>query len=101
MEKIPKAMCLSLSLSLQQKNVAPKQGWLAIRLLEEYRKNLKYLAKILRKRAAGKRIIWLSCAAQGNLTTTTRFTQTQAIWGMAKGLGGLGNKSSLESSLRI
>ena len=53
------------------------------RLLEEYRKNLKYLPKILRKRAAGKRIIWLSCAAQGNLTTTTRFTQTQVFkWRM-------------------
>ena len=77
-----------MCLSLQQKKVAPKQGWFSIRLLEEYRKNLKYLAKILRKRAAGKRIIWLSCAAQGNLTTTTRFTQTQAILfgGMAKGL---------------
>ena len=47
------------------------------KMLEQYRLNLRRLAKLLRKHAKGKRIIWLSCAAQGNLGKNAYYTQTQ------------------------
>ena len=47
------------------------------KMLEQYRLNLRRLAKLLRKHANGKRIIWLSCAAQGNLGKNAYYTQTQ------------------------
>ena len=52
------------------------------RILEQYGQNLQRLSKILRAHAAGKRIIWLSCAAQSGLQSTWKFTQTQArsLW---------------------
>jgi hypothetical protein len=47
-------------------------------VLQHYWQNLQHLAKLLRKHAAGKRILWLSCAAQGNLMSTWKVTQAQA-----------------------
>ena len=53
------------------------------KLLQQYRINLKRLAKLLQAHAKRKRIIWLSCAAQGNLAATQYFTQTQLFkWRM-------------------
>lgn len=37
--------------------------------------------EVMRKHAANKRIIWLSCAAQSGLASVTRFSQMQAVRG--------------------
>ena len=37
--------------------------------------------EVMRKHAANKRIIWLSCSAQSGLASVTRFSQMQAVRG--------------------
>ena len=38
-------------------------------------------SEVMRKHAANKRIIWLSCSAQSGLASVTRFSQMQAVRG--------------------
>lgn len=39
-------------------------------------------SEVMRKHAANKRIIWLSCSAQSGLASVTRFSQMQARGGV-------------------
>ena len=51
-------------------------------------------SEVMRKHAANKRIIWLSCSAQSGLASVTRFSQMQAVRGGSfVGLGELGEVS--------